>query len=496
MRGGDGTGSSSHVVVVGGGITGLSAAFYLERAAQAAGLPLRYTLIEAAPRLGGKLQTERIELPEPGAGGFLVEAGPDSFVTSKPWGLELVRELGLESQLIGTNPARRRVYVLVRGRPCPMPEGMQLGVPTRWLPFLRSPVLSPLGKLRVALDLIIPPRRGDGDETLGSFIRRRLGAEALDRIAEPLLAGIYNAESDRQSLLATFPQFREMELKYGSLIRGMLAARARATGRSGGSAFVALRSGMGELVAALAARLNGRVLLGRRVEGITYRSGTVQPYQVHLDDGEALVADAVVLAASARAAASLVEHFEPGLAAALRQIRYVSTATVSLAYREPAPAAFRDGYGLIIPRSEGRRINALTLVSHKFEGRAPEGYLLVRAFVGGSRNPQALSLDDAVLVALVRQEVEALLGLCGEPLLARVYRWLESSPQYDAGHLDRVAELEARCPPGLFLAGSSYRGVGIPDCIRQGKECAQQVVRFLQGHRNTMASLSPETVRT
>jgi oxygen-dependent protoporphyrinogen oxidase len=495
MQDSAGAGSCPHVVIVGGGITGLSAAFYLQRSGAAAGLSLRCTLVEAAPRLGGKLYTEHLELSGVGGGCFLIEAGPDSFVTTKPWGLELVRELGLEDRLIGTDPLRRRVYVLVGGRPRPMPEGMQLGIPTRWLPFLRSPVLSPLGKLRVALDLVIPPRRGDGDETLGGFIRRRLGAEALDRIAEPLLAGIYNAESDRQSLLATFPQFREMELRYGSLIRGMMAARARAAGRAGRSAFVTLRGGIGELAAALAARLEGRVLAGRRVEGITYRSGTVQPYQVHLDDGEALVADAVVLAAPARAAASLVEHFEPGLAAALRAIRYVSTGTVSLIYRGSAPDRFQDGYGLIIPRSEGRRINAVTLVSHKFAGRVPEGYLLVRAFVGGSRHPQALALDDGQLVALVCEELEVTLGLHDQPLQARVYRWPEGSPQYDAGHLDRVAALEAQCPPGLFLAGSSYRGVGIPDCIRQGKERAEQVLRYLQDGRAVPARAVTEGAR-
>ncbi len=496
MRGSASAGSSPHVVIVGGGITGLSAAFYLQRTAGAAGLPLRYTLVEAAPRLGGKLYTEQIDAPEPGVGSFLIEGGPDSFVTTKPWGLELVRELGLEDQLIGTDPRRRRVYVLVHSKPCPMPEGMQLGVPTRWLPFLRSPVLSPLGKLRVALDLVIPPRRGDGDETLGGFIRRRLGAEALDRIAEPLLAGIYNAESDRQSLLATFPQFRQMELRYGSLIRGMQAARARAAGRPGGSAFVTLRGGMGELAAALVARLEGQVLAGRRVEGIAYRPDAAQPYQVHLDDGEQLLADVVILAAPARAAAALVEPVQPALAAALRAIRSVSTGTVALVYRGPAPAAFQDGYGLIIPRSEGRRINAITLVSHKFEGRAPEGYLLVRAFVGGSRNPQALSLDDEQLVALVREELEGTLGLHDEPLLARVYRWPEGSPQYDTGHLDRVAALEAQCPPGLFLAGSSYRGVGIPDCVRQGKERAEQVLRYLQGGREAAARAVTEAART
>ena len=496
MQDGAGAGSCPHVVIVGGGITGLSAAFSLQRSAAAAGLSLRSTLVEAAPRLGGKLYTEHLELGGVGGGCFVIEAGPDSFLTTKPWGLELVRELGLEDRLVGTNPLRRRVYVLVRGRLCPMPEGMQLGIPTRWLPFLRSPVLSPLGKLRVALDLVIPPRRGDGDETLGGFIRRRLGTEALDRIAEPLLAGIYNAECDRQSLLATFPQFREMELKYGSLIRGMLAGRARAAGRTGRSAFVTLRGGIGELAAALAARLEGRVLAGRRVEGITYRAGTVPPYQVRLDDGETLAADAVVLAAPARTAASLVEPFQPALAAALRAIRYVSTGTVSLIYRGSAPATFQDGYGLIIPRSEGRRINAVTLVSHKFEGRAPEGYLLVRAFVGGSRNPQALELDDRQLVALVREELEVTVGLHHQPLLARVYRWPEGSPQYDVGHLDRVVALEAQCPPGLFLAGSSYRGVGIPDCIRQGKERAAQVLCYLRGGRAAPARAVTEGART
>jgi oxygen-dependent protoporphyrinogen oxidase len=480
-----------HVVIVGGGICGLSAAFYLERGARAAGLDVRYTLVERDARLGGKLLTDTI-------GDFVVEAGPDSFITQKPWGVQLARDLGLEGQLIGTNERRRKTYVLVGGRPRPMPDGMLLVVPTKLAPFALSPVISPLGKLRMALDLVIPPRRDSADETLADFIRRRLGAEALDRLAEPLLSGIHNAEAERQSLLATFPRLRELEQQHGSLIRGMVAQRRATTDHrppttEGGEAvvvgpsslvtrspFVTLKGGVGVLAEALVRALGGRLIVGQDAVALEHDPSAARPYRVRLERGEVLEADAVILAAPSFAAAELVAPFRPDLAAGLQQIRYVTTGTVSLAYRKDEVGELLEGFGLVIPRTERRRINAVTISSSKFAHRAPSDGVLLRAFVGGSRNPGVPELDDAALLGLVRSELRDTLGVRAEPLWSRIYRWPRSNPQYDVGHIERVAALEALCPDGLYLAGSAYRGVGIPDCARQGREAAASALEFVK----------------
>jgi oxygen-dependent protoporphyrinogen oxidase len=463
------------VIVVGGGIAGLSTAYYLQREAKAANRPISCTLVEQNPRLGGKILTERM-------GDFVIEGGPDSFLAQKPWGLQLARELGLGDQIIGTNEERHKVFVLHRGRLQPLPDGVMLIVPTKFMPFVLSPLISPLGKLRMGLDLFIPPKRDGQDETLADFVRRRLGEEALDKIAEPLMSGIYNAESDRQSILATFPRFRALEEKYGSLIRGMLAMRRQARAADlnerevSTSAFVSLRGGLGDLVEALVSALSEiSLLIGRRVEGIGYDPNGTLPYQVQLADGQVLVGDAVVLATPAYVAADLVAPFASELATGLRAIRYVSTGTVSLAYRRSEVGHPLNGFGFVIPRSERRWINACTWTSTKFSHRAPGDHVLLRVFFGGSRHPETVEWPNERLLAMVRDELRDIMGITARPVFIRVYRWPLATPQYDVGHLDRVARLEALCPPGLYLTGSAYRGIGIPDCIRQGKETAARV---------------------
>src|SRR5262245_52847410 len=286
--------AAPHVVVVGGGITGLSAAFYLERAAHVAGQPIRCTVIERDTRFGGKILTETIE---DSSGTFIVEGGPDSFVAQKPWGVQLACDLGLGDQLIGTKTERTTTYILRAGKPVPMPEGMLLILPTRLLPFAFSPLLSWRGKLRMAYDLVLPPKRDTGDETLADFIRRRFGAEALDRLAEPLLAGIHSADPERQSLLMTFPRFQEIERAHGSIIRGMLAARrkAAATPKSDLSPFITLKGGIGELVRALLEQLKCQLIGGREVTTLWYDPNTSYTYRLELDDGESIDANAVIL---------------------------------------------------------------------------------------------------------------------------------------------------------------------------------------------------------
>jgi len=472
-------GELPHVAIVGGGISGLSAAFYLERAARAAGRPLRCTVIERAARFGGKILTETIEDT---SGTFIVEGGPDSFVAQKPWGVQLARDLGLGDHLVGTKTERSTTYVLRAGKPVAMPEGMLLIFPTRVLPFARSPLLSWRGKLRMASDLVLPPKREQGDETLAGFIRRRFGTEALDRLAEPLLAGIHSADPERQSLLMTFPRFREIERAHGSLIRGMLAERrkARTAATSGLSPFMTLRGGIGELVRALLEQLACQRIGGREVMTLAYDPHATHNYRLGLDNGESLDADAVILTTPAEAAARLLAPVQPALAGELRQIRYVTTGTVSLAYRRAEIGNPLDGFGLLVPQSEGRKINALTMTSQKFDQRAPEGMALIRVFVGGSRTPETVALDDEALLVVVRRELRDMLGINAAPLWSRIYRWPNGNPQYDVGHSDRLSAIARRLPEGLLLAGSSYNGVGISDCIRQGHEAAQQALAHLE----------------
>lgn len=465
------TSGPPHVVIVGGGITGLSAAFYIERMAQASGAAVACTLVERSARLGGKIITETIDDP---AGAFLLEGGPDSFVAQKPWAAQLARELGLAGQLIDANQAYSSTFVLTRGRPIPMPVGMALIFPTRLGPFLRSPLLSWRGRLRMLAEPWMAPRRDDGDESLAQFIRRRFGAEALDRLAEPLLAGIHSADPARQSLLATFPRLRALEQEHGSVLRGMRAAR-RAAGAQ--SPFITLRGGIGELVAALRAQIRSRLIAGQAVLRIEHMPGAPPRYQLALAGGERLSADVVILATPAAPAAELVDPFQPALAAALRELRAVTTVTISLAYPSHAFAQPLAGFGLVIPQSEHRAINALTISSQKFVGRAPAGYHLLRVFAGGARTPASAALDDERLLGTAQAELRAILGVTSAPLWSRIYRWPAGSPQYDVGHAARVARIERMLPAGLLLAGAPYHGVGLPDCIRQAHEAATWAVK-------------------
>jgi oxygen-dependent protoporphyrinogen oxidase len=480
------------VVVVGGGIAGLTAVHRLQRGEQReAGDRVRCRLVEGAARLGGKILTER-------AGGFLVEGGPDSFLPQKPEALALVRELGLGDRLLASDDRRARTFVLRNGKLVPLPAGLQLLVPTRLRSFLASPLLSWPGKVRLLAERFVPPRRvGDGgnaDESVADFVRRRFGAEALERLGEPLLGHIHVADVERMSLHATYPRLAELERRFGSLHRGMrqaaLAGRGPATTpvlrRPGGDegegrrpAFYTLEGGVGELADALARRLDpDSVLLGRRAVAVTPRptEGGDPGWTVHLDDGEELPARSVVLALPAFVAAELLAGAEPELARRLRAIPYVSVATLSLGYRRRDLPRPLDGFGFFVPRGEGPRILACTWTSTKFPGRAPEDGALVRVFLGGALQEEVLELDDDALIAAVRADLRPILGVDAEPEVARLHRWPRGYPQYRVGHLERVAEIEAALPPGLHLAGSAYRGVGLPDCIRGGYRAAEEVL--------------------
>ena len=464
------------VAIVGGGITGLAAAWSLQQQDP----PPNYTLLESSNRWGGKILTD--ELPASPEESFIIEGGPDSFITQKPWAWQLARQLGLADRLLPTNDAQRKVYVLHRGRPVSLPDGVMLIVPTKFTPFVTSPLVSPWGKMRMGLEWFVSPKLDQEDETLADFIRRRLGDEALDKIAEPLLSGIYNADAEQQSLLATFPRFRALEEKHGSLIRGMLAAKKirrpqpSPNGQRPPSVFISFRGGMQELVQGLETQLTGECLLNAAVETVEPCAGG---YMLTLQDGRRIIAKAVLLAVPAFVAANLIDPFNPPVAAGLRAIRYVSTGTISLAYKRQEFHHPLNGFGVVIPRSEKRRINAITWTSTKFDHRAPADHVMLRVFFGGSRTPEAMDLDDDDLLQMVRTELEAIMGITSTPTRHRIYRWFKANPQYDVGHLERVAEIEAALSPGLFVAGSPYRGIGIPDCVRQAQEAAQQLGDFL-----------------
>jgi oxygen-dependent protoporphyrinogen oxidase len=453
------------VVIIGGGISGLSAASALQKAGT------DYTLLEASNRLGGKVLTEEI-------GGFLIEAGPDAFLTQKPGALQLARELGLD--LIPINQRQPATYVLHRGKAIPLPEGVALIVPTKFAPFLRSPLMSVAGKLRMLLDLIMPAKQGDSDETLANFVRRRLGSEALDKLAAPLMAGIYNGEAEQQSLLATFPRYRDTEKQYGSIIRGTIAQRKaqKVNGQAGGApAFVTPRGGTQALIEALVARLHGDVRVNTKVQKIESANAG---YMITLENGEQIEANAILITTPAPSAAELVRPFAKEASDLLASIRYLSSGTISLAYRIEDAKRPIEGFGVVIPPSEKRPINAITIMSSKFDQRAPEGYVLLRVFFGGSRSPQTMTLDDDELLAVVHGELKAILGIEATPLLHRIYRWWNANPQYDLGHLERIEAIEAALPAGIYVTGSGYRGVGLPDCIQQAQQNVAKLTSALK----------------
>ena len=490
------------IAILGGGISGLSAAFRLLELSAKHEAPLEVTLLERSPRLGGALCTIREQ-------GFIAEAGADSFLTEKPWALDLVRRLGLDGELIGTRAEFRRTYVVHDGALVEIPDGFSLLAPTRMLPMLRSPLLSPLGKLRVMIEPLIPRRSAHRDESLASFVTRRLGREVLERIAQPLAGGIYTADPAQLSLHATLPRFADMEARYGSVIRGLRAAARKHDAESGKSIkfggtsgarwslFASMRGGVGTIVDALTQMLGETVRRGAEVMALERIGGGAaegQPrWRVVTAGGAALEADAVICALPAYRAAPLFEPHSPSLARALEAIGYASAAVVNLGYRESDFPRAPRSFGFVVPAIERRRIIAGSFTSLKFDGRAPAGTILVRAFVGGAMQSELMALDDAAMIEVVREEFRALLGVEAAPLWAMVNRWPDSMPQYAVGHHGRVAEIEraAAALPALELAGAAFRGVGIPDCVLGGERAAQAVFSELQAAREVGRPAAP-----
>jgi len=461
----------NRIVIIGGGISGLAAAHRVLELDP----PAKVTLIEVSDRLGGTIQTEHRD-------GFLLERGPDSFISEKPHALELAKRLGLESQLIQTNEEYRRSFIVRDGRLRAVPEGFQLMAPSRMWPFITSDIFSLAGKARMAADLFLPRKSTNGttDESLASFVRRRLGEEALARMAQPMVGGIYTADPETLSLRATLPRFLDMEQKHRSLILAMLRqGRSQKTGTSGArySLFLSFERGMQVLVDAITqvTRINADLRVKTRAQRLTFD----HEWRISTDKEEQFKADAVCLAVPAYTAASLLSDTHPGLAEKLRAIRYASTATINFAYKRAAIKHPLNGFGFVVPLIEKRSLIACTFSSVKFSGRVPKDHVLLRAFAGGALQPEIFALDESEMARRVEADLRELLGISGDPLFVEVAKWERSMPQYEVGHLDRVNEIERLASelPGLALAGNSYRGAGIPDCIRNGEAAAEYLMR-------------------
>jgi oxygen-dependent protoporphyrinogen oxidase len=509
----------TRIVILGGGISGLAAAHRLfelqsQNSSKTAAESHEVLLLEASERLGGTVRTYRRD-------GFLLEGGPDSFISEKPAAVELARRLGLEEKLVGTNERHRRSFVVRGGRLRPTPEGFQLLAPSRMLPFLTTDIFTWRGKARMALDLFLPRRRdanGSDDETLAAFVRRRFGQEALERMAQPMVGGIYTADPESLSLRATMPRFLEMERRHRSLILAMWksarrseADAATSRGASGArySLFLSFDEGTQVLTDALAARLpEGAVRLNTKVESLklepavsepatnyelaTNSEPTAKPESSRLEDeprrwflkttgGETISADAVCLALPSYAAARLLAGVDAELASELDGIPYASTATVNLAYKRGDIPHPLDGFGFVVPFVERRATLACTFSSVKFAGRAPAGHALLRAFVGGALQPEMFALDEDRMVEAVRRDLRELLGVEAPPLFAHVEKWPRSMAQYHVGHLQRLARIRARLRqlPTLALCGNAYEGAGLPDCVRGGETAADGLLENL-----------------
>jgi oxygen-dependent protoporphyrinogen oxidase len=454
------------IAVIGGGISGLVAAFQLQKHRER-GAELEYVLIEASQRFGGVIKTEQVE-------GCLLESGPDSFLTEKAWGADLCRELGIEDQLIYSNDADRKTYMFVKGQRVPIPDGLIFMVPTRFVPVFTSPLFSWTTKLHILKEWFYKRSSDDGDCTVSDFVARHYGREMVDRVADPLVAGVYGGSADELSAQSVLPRFVEMEKRSGSLGKAMIAARKQSLSGPSKPIFTSLKNGMQQMVDVVLTRIpQASRLLNTQIEQIKQESGK----WLVMSAGRTEEFDAVVLAMPAYAAAVLL-----GGAAQITQqlsaIRYSSSVTVALVYDKSARGALPPGFGILVPRSEGLRTLAVTFVHNKFPNRAPEDRAVIRCFLGGSRDESILEEIDEQVMAIVRRELQQMAGIDAAPLAFRVQRWPRAMAQYGVGHNARTAAIRQMIAemPALALAGNAYSGIGVPDCVRSGSEAAVKVL--------------------
>ncbi|PYR15174.1 MAG: protoporphyrinogen oxidase [Acidobacteria bacterium] len=465
-------------VIVGGGIAGLATAYELSRRG------VSFVLLERAARAGGVILSEEID-------GFVIDGGPDALLIQKPDGIKLCEELGLGDRLVSTKPPRL-AYIQRGGQLHALPAASVLGIPTRVGPFVSTRLFSWLGKLRMAAELFVPARRDEGDESIGSFMTRRFGREATTYLAEPLLAGIHAGDVDRLSIRALFPRFVEAERTHGSLLKAFRSNPNPASPANpesqipnpgkGNGAFKSLPGGLSELIRALVSVLpSGSICLNSTVSQITEQREHGS-FRVERASGDAIAARAVVIATPAYATSSLTRELDGEISGIFSEIRYASAATIVLAFPRRAVAHPLNGSGFVVPRVENTGIMAASWLSSKWPDRAPDDKVLLRTFVGGARDPKALEESDAELVSRSMRALRPLLGITGEPLLSRVYRWDRANAQHEVGHLDRVAAIERALThhPGLFVTGSGFRGTGIPDCVADGRATGKQLAEWLR----------------
>jgi oxygen-dependent protoporphyrinogen oxidase len=457
------------IAIIGGGISGLAAAYALEQKCRA-GADIDYAVFESSARFGGVLVTDHVD-------GCLIEAGPDSFLTEKPWAADLCRQLGLGDQIIGSNDADRKTYILTRGRLVEMPDGLMFMVPTKLVPAVFSPLFSPATKVRMAREWFHRPHKTNGDESVAAFVERHYGSEMVDRLADPLLSGVYGGEAAKLSVRAVLPRFAEMESKYGSLGRAMLAARAKMAQAAKGPArplFSSLKNGMQQVIDALLAVIPADHLRPETpVQSVLAQQGGWTVSAGLSSDHF----DSAILAVPTTKAAQLLQLAVPDLAAELVSIKYSSSVTLTLGYDQVVRNALPPGFGFLVPRSEGTRMLAATFVHNKFPHRAPANRALIRCFLGGTRDEQILASSDEEIIAVARAELRRILNLTADPLFARVYKWPAAMAQYGVGHLERLQRIEAlrQKHPGLALAGNGYNGIGVPDCVRSGTDAANSL---------------------
>ena len=473
------------IVIIGGGIAGLAAAYHIHKEI-ARKVSIECTLLESSEKFGGKISTMRFD-------GFVVECGPDSFISQKPQAIELCKKLGLADRLTGTNPNHSNTYVYLNNKLVTMPDGLSLMIPTKFMHFIFSPLFSWPGKIRMGMDLFIPKKKNNDDESLASFVRRRMGKEALQKMAEPMLAGIYASDPELMSINSTFPMFVQTEQKYRSLILGMLARKRKQMnhqikvpmGKQPFSLFMTLKNGLDEMVERLVEKSTTITFrAGTKVTGLSLARGI---WNLTLDDGSSISSDAVILATPAKIAARLVEQTAPSITGLLSQIRYVSTATVSIGYKKEGFPHPLDGFGFVVPQTEGKRILACTWTSSKFPERVPEEYVMLRCFVGGAMREELAELDEDAIGTMVREELLDLMGIDREPVFLKVFRYKKSNVQYHVGHAALIESVRAelKSSPGLFVTGSAYTGIGIPDCIRDGTQAAKDAIAFLTSKTKT-----------
>ncbi|HYC55431.1 MAG TPA: protoporphyrinogen oxidase [Candidatus Binatia bacterium] len=469
------------IVIVGAGIAGLAAAYRADKLAREHALDVEIMVLEGSSRAGGVIESVEEK-------GCLLELGPDSIITEKPWARNLCEEIGLKDRIIGTSTEHRQSFIALGTRLHPVPEGFYMMAPTRLSTLARSGLFSLAGKARMAADLFLPRRNDDADETLASFVTRRLGREALERAAQPMVGGIYTADPAKLSLRATMPRFLEMERRHRSLILGLSGTMKRAAAAQGSAAgpryslFIALDRGLAVLPARLCELLpKGALHTGVMVESIGQRQDGGWTVHTLDTEQERIEADAVCLATPAHASARILEVAAPELARSLNGIEYASTATVNLAYRREDIAHPLNGFGFVVPAVERRVVLACTFSSVKYAGRAPKGMVLIRAFVGGAMFPEHFEMSDDRMLAGIDRDLSELLGVRARPRLARIVRWARSMPQYNVGHLERVARIDQESGrlPSFALAGASLTGVGIPDCVRSGEAAAEKLVMSL-----------------